>query len=69
MVSHREASEKHFGEMAGSAAEVLTEFMRMFWATIRSSEFSPLFRLIQPEIHNLPDLAGFYGEEVVLRLT
>lgn len=67
VVSQLEASEKRFSEMTGSATEVLTEFMRQYWAFIRSSDFSPLFRLIHAEIHNFPDLARFYGEEVVSR--
>jgi hypothetical protein len=41
--------------------------MRAYWTFIRSSEFAPIFRLIHAEIHNFPDLARFYAEEVVAR--
>ena len=41
--------------------------MRTYWTFIRSSQFAPLFRLIHAEIHNFPDLARFYAEEVVAR--
>lgn len=67
VISKLEENETRFGAMTGSATEVLTEFMRQYWAFIRSSDFSPLFRLIHAEIHNFPDLARFYGEEVVSR--
>jgi AcrR family transcriptional regulator len=67
VISKIEENEKRFAEMTGSATEVLTVFMRQYWAFIRSSDFAPLFRLIHAEIHNFPDLALFYGEEVVSR--
>jgi AcrR family transcriptional regulator len=67
VISKLEENETRFGAMTGSATEVLTEFMRQYWAFIRSSDFAPLFRLIHAEIHNFPDLARFYGEEVVSR--
>jgi hypothetical protein len=41
--------------------------MRRYWTFIRSAQFAPLFRLIHAEIHNFPDLARFYAEEVVMR--
>jgi len=67
VVSQIEESERQFGEIAGSATEALTLFMRTFWSFIRSSQFAPLFRLIHAEVHNYPDLAQFYAEEVVTR--
>ena len=67
VVSQLEESERQFGEVTGSATEALTQFMRSFWLFIRSSQFAPLFRLIHAEIHNYPDLARFYAEEVVTR--
>jgi AcrR family transcriptional regulator len=67
VVSQIEESERRFGEVGGSATDALTLFMRTFWLFIRSSQFAPLFRLIHAEIHNYPDLARFYAEEVVTR--
>ena len=67
VVSHIEESERQIGEMSGTATETLTAFMRRYWAFIRSSQFASLFRLIHAEIHNYPDLARFYAEEVVTR--
>ena len=67
VVSQIEESERRFGEVTGSATEALTLFMRTFWLFIRSSQFAPLFRLIHAEIHNYPDLARFYADEVVTR--
>jgi AcrR family transcriptional regulator len=67
VVSQIEESERQFGEVSTSATDALTVFMRTFWRFIRSSQFAPLFRLIHAEIHNHPDLAKFYAEEVVTR--
>jgi len=67
VVSQLEESERQFGEITGSATEALTLFMRTFWLFIRSTQFAPLFRLIHAEIHNYPDLARFYADEVVTR--
>jgi AcrR family transcriptional regulator len=67
VVSQLEEGERRFGGMDGAATNVLTEFMRSYWTFIRSSQFAPLFRLIHAEIHNFPDLARFYAEEVVMR--
>jgi TetR/AcrR family transcriptional regulator len=67
VVTKIEESERRFAGMSGSATEALTEFMRSYWAFIRSTQFAPLFRLIHAEIYNFPDLARFYGEEVVMR--
>jgi AcrR family transcriptional regulator len=67
VVSKLEESERIFGAMSASATETLIDFMRRYWTFIRSSQFAPLFRLIHAEIHNFPDLARFYAEEVVMR--
>ncbi len=67
VVSKLEESERIFETMNASVTETLMAFMRRYWAFIRSSEFAPLFRLIHAEIHNFPDLARFYAEEVVMR--
>jgi len=67
VVSKLEESERIFETMNASVTETLIAFMRRYWAFIRSSEFAPLFRLIHAEIHNFPDLARFYAEEVVMR--
>jgi TetR/AcrR family transcriptional regulator len=67
VISQLEENERRFGEKEGSATEALTDYMRRYWTFIRSSKFAPLFRLIHAEIHNFPDLARFYAEEVVAR--
>ena len=67
VVSQLEEGERRFGAFSGSATEGLTDFMRQYWSFIRSKQFAPLFRLIHAEIHNFPDLARFYAEEVVTR--
>lgn len=67
VVTHLEEGERSVGDQTTSATETLTNFMRQYWIFIRSSQFAPLFRLIHAEIHNFPDLARFYAEEVVVR--
>ena len=67
VVSHIVEREQQISAAEGSAAEVLTQFMRSYWKFIRSEQFAPLFRLIHAEIHNFPDLAVFYSDEVVAR--
>jgi len=67
VVTKLEESERIFETINVSATQTLIDFMRRYWGFIRSSQFAPLFRLIHAEIHNFPDLARFYGEEVVMR--
>jgi AcrR family transcriptional regulator len=67
VVTQLEEREREFDASTGTASEALTDFMRAYWSTIRSSQFAPLFRLIHAEIHNFPDLAQFYADEVVTR--
>ena len=67
VVSAIEQREQQISAAAGTASEVLTEYLRSYWKFIRSEPFAPLFRLIHAEIHNFPDLARFYADEVVAR--
>jgi AcrR family transcriptional regulator len=67
VVSAIEQREQQVSAAPGSASDVLTEYLRSYWKFIRSEQFAPLFRLIHAEIHNFPDLARFYAEEVVAR--
>jgi hypothetical protein len=41
--------------------------MRGYWAFVRSPVFSTLHRLVLGELHQFPDLAKFYADEVVAR--
>ena len=45
----------------------LDAFMRTHWAFLRSPTFERLYRLITGELHNFPELARFYAEEVLVR--
>lgn len=66
-VTQLEALEREASENTSSPTEALRMFMRAYWAFMRSPEFTPLFRLIHAEIHNFPDLARFYADEVIAR--
>ena len=67
VVSQLELREREYDAAKGTATEALTDYMRGYWVFIRSTQFAPLFRLINAEIHNFPDLAQFYADEVVTR--
>lgn len=68
--------ERTEGELASasrrSATDTLVQFVRGYWAFVRTPSFGALFRLVHAELGNFPDLAAFYAREVVdrtLRLT
>ncbi len=67
VITQIEEGERRFGGNEVSATDALQDYMRRYWGFIRSSQFAPLFRLIHAEIHNFPDLARFYNDEVVSR--
>jgi AcrR family transcriptional regulator len=47
--------------------EQLLAAMRGYWAFVRSPIFNTLHRLVLGELHQFPDLARFYADEVVAR--
>lgn len=51
-----------------SAQETLAQFVRGYWRFLRSPNFAALFRLVHAELGNFPDLARFYGREVIERI-
>jgi AcrR family transcriptional regulator len=55
-----------------SVAEIAPEaqldaLMRTHWAFLRSATFERIYRLITGELHNFPELARFYADEVLVR--
>lgn len=67
VVSQIERGERDFEETSRSATEALTSFMRGYWEFLRSPVFAPIYRLVTAELHNFPDLAEFYADEVIAR--
>jgi AcrR family transcriptional regulator len=67
VVSRIESGERDFEQATTSAKESLERYMRRHWEFICSPQFAPIFRLIHAELSQHPDLAKFYGEEVVTR--
>lgn len=58
------------GEQApdlGSPPEQLATFIRRYWEFVRSPAFSTIHRLVLAELHQFPDLATFYANDVVAR--
>ena len=49
----------------GDPVDALKRYLRAHWDFVRSPEFQTIFRLVTGELHNFPDLAEFYGREVV----
>src|ERR1700730_4331834 len=51
----------------GTPTNQLLAFMRGYWAFVRSPVFGTIYRLVLGELHQFPDLAKFYADEVVAR--
>jgi AcrR family transcriptional regulator len=51
----------------GSPTEQLIAAMRAYWAFVRSPAFGTIHRLVLGELHQFPDLAQFYADNVVTR--
>jgi AcrR family transcriptional regulator len=55
------------GPATGSPTEQLLRVMRGYWEFVRSPAFSTIHRLVIGELHQFPDLARFYADEVIAR--
>jgi AcrR family transcriptional regulator len=51
----------------GTPTEQLCVAMRAYWKFVRTPVFSTIHRLVLGELHQFPDLAEFYTNEVVAR--
>ena len=51
----------------GAPEAQLDALMRAHWAFLRSPTFERIYRLITGELHNFPELARFYADEVLVR--
>jgi AcrR family transcriptional regulator len=51
----------------GSPTQQLIAAMRGYWVFVRSPVFSTIYRLVLGELHQFPDLAQFYADNVVTR--
>ena len=61
-IERAEKSETH-----GTPTCQLLAYMRSYWVFVRSPVFGTIYRLVLAELHQFPDLAKFYAEEVVAR--
>src|SRR5512132_1997897 len=50
----------------GNPVDELKRYLRAHWDFVRSPEFQTIFKLVTGELHNFPELAEFYGREVVM---
>ena len=53
----------------GDPVAELERYLRAHWDFVRTPEFQTIFKLVTGELHNFPDLAEFYGREVVMPAT
>lgn len=51
-------------EATGTATELLREFMRGYWARLRTPGFHALYRLVLGELNQFPELTRFYADEI-----
>lgn len=49
----------------GNPVDELKRYLGTYWNFVRSPEFQTILKLVTGELHNFPDLAEFYGREVV----
>ena len=71
MIRHTAVAAIESGEKTsaqGTPTEQLCSAMRGYWTFVRSPVFSTIYRLVLGELHQFPDLAKFYAEEVVTRV-
>lgn len=54
---------------SGDPVAQLKRYLRAHWDFVRSPEFQTIYKLVTGELDNFPDLAEFYGREVVLPAT
>src|SRR5947199_4489739 len=52
---------------SGSPSDQLRMLMDRYWEFVTSPAFSTIHRLVIGELHQFPDLARFYAEEVIAR--
>jgi AcrR family transcriptional regulator len=70
MIRHTAVAAIEWGEKTvgqGTPTEQLCSAMRGYWKFVRSPVFSTIYRLVLGELHQFPDLAKFYADEVVAR--
>lgn len=67
MVALLAAGEEFVRVHDGSSREVLGLLTRRMWDTLRDPALSRIVRLVQSELHEFPELARFYFDEVIVR--
>jgi AcrR family transcriptional regulator len=68
IVAHLERTERTLrDDERTSAAAQIRDYMRQWWALMRSAEYQTVHRLVIGELHRFPELVEFYWREVVVR--
>lgn len=64
---HLTEGEAFVQNFEGTSADLLVQSLQMWWNWIGDSRLSGIPKLMMSEAGNFPELAKFYGEEVILR--
>lgn len=67
VVAQIERGEAALAASSGNAVDTLRAVVRGHWDFARQSPYANLLRLVIAELHNVPDLARFYADEVMSR--
>jgi AcrR family transcriptional regulator len=67
IVANIEAAEREIEAADGPVADAFARFIRGYWAFARDPHYVAIFRLVNAELHNFPDLVEFYADEAVMR--
>jgi AcrR family transcriptional regulator len=61
------AGEEFIRAHQGSSRTLLDQLVRRMWSTMREPAMARIGRLVHSELHEFPELARFYFDEVILR--
>jgi AcrR family transcriptional regulator len=67
IVSVLAAGEEFVRGYQGSSRDLLTLLIRRMWDTMRKPSMARIGRLVHSELHEFPELARFYFDDVILR--
>lgn len=62
-------AEQEIAHFTGHSADLLRRILLAWWERIGASKASGIVKLVMAEANNFPDLAQFYREEVIARVT
>lgn len=67
VVTRLAASEEQVRASDASSRELLARLIRQMWESMRDPTLAGIIRLVHSELHEFPELARFYFDEVIVR--